>query len=281
MVTLAEQPIKESVYLPTIAKIEKIISYTELEKCFRIVLPNGMDLGHKPGQFVQVWIPNIGEAPISICSSPTEKGYFDLTVRKMGSVTTALHNLKDGDEVGIRGPYGKGFPGEEAKGNDILFIAGGIGLAPLRSLINYIRDNRSEYKKVTILYGSKTSKELLFLDDIKVWKEKHNIDVKITVDRGDSNWTGNVGVVTTLFKDLSIDADNTFTFVCGPPIMYKFVILGLRKFKLPGEKIILSLERQMKCGIGKCGHCQINDKYVCKDGPDFRLSELKHLEEAL
>jgi sulfite reductase subunit B len=272
---------KKDLYSGTICDIIDAEKLTEKEKFFRIALPGGKDLGHQPGQFVQVSIFGIGEAPISICSSPTQKGYFDLTVREVGMLTEKMHELEAGDKIGIRGPFGKGFDVDSFKRKDILIIGGGIGIVPLRSLINYIIDNREDYNRLIILYGAKSPSELLFRDELKIWGDREDIEYHITVDRGDKNWKGHVGVITTLIPPLELDLDNTIAAVVGPPIMYKFVLMALRSKNLADRNIYMSLERRMKCGVGKCGHCQINNVYVCQDGPVFNYEDIKDLEEAI
>lgn len=272
---------KKILYKPQISEIVEAKMLTDLEKFFRIRLPEGKELGHTPGQFVQVSLFGVGEAPISVCSSPTQKGYFELTIRKVGMLTEKLHELEAGDKVGIRGPYGRGFDVEGFKGKDILIIGGGIGIVPLRSLINYIIDNRNDYGRLIILYGAKSPSELLYQDELKMWEEREDIEYHVTVDRADENWEGNVGVITTLIPPLELDLDNTIAAVVGPPVMYKFVVLALKGKRFPEKNIYMSLERRMKCGVGKCGHCQINNLYVCQDGPVFNYLEIKGLEEAI
>ena len=222
-----------------------------------------------------------GEAPISVTSSPTKKGSFELCVREVGMLTKIFHNLKVGSTIGIRGPYGKGFDVESYKGKDILIIGGGIGIVPLRSLINYVIDNRKDYGRLIILYGAKTPNEFLYPDDLKLWEKSDDIEYHVTVDQGTPEWKGNTGVITTLIPGLDLDLPNTITAVVGPPIMYKFVLMSLKTKRIPDENIYLSLERRMKCGVGKCGHCQINHSYVCQDGPVYHYPELKHLQEAI
>ncbi len=272
---------EQTMYLPELGTIEKIETMTTTEKFFRIKLNSGKDLGHEPGQFASFTMLGIGEAPISISSSSTDKGGFDLVVRKIGNVTGAMHAMKVGDTIGVRGPYGTAFPYEETKGRDILFVAGGIGLVPARSFINYVLDNRSDYGKVTILFGARTPSERLFVDELEEWKKRDDIEFLETVDKGDDSWTGNVGVITTLFPKIKIDAAKTTCVVVGPPIMYKFVIIEAKKAGIADEDIVVSLERRMKCGVGKCGHCQINELYCCQDGPVFKYSDITSVPEAL
>jgi NAD(P)H-flavin reductase len=250
---------------------------TPAEKWFDIKLEDG-DLDHEPGQFVQVELYGVGEAPISVCSSPTKRGSFELTVRAAGRLTRYMHSLDKGDWVGIRGPFGKPFPVKLMTGNDLLFVAGGLGIAPLRSLINYVMDNRREFGKVDILLGCRTPSDLLFGDEIKEWQKRMDVNFSCTVDRTAPDWKGNVGLITSLIPGVTITPEKTFGVVVGPPIMYKFVIAELLKKNLPERQIILSLERHMKCGMGKCGHCQIDhpkNYYCCKDGPTFTYEEVK------
>jgi sulfhydrogenase subunit gamma (sulfur reductase) len=202
-------------------------------------------------------------------------------VRKVGDVTGALHGLKVGDWIGIRGPFGRGFPVEKFRGKDMLFVPGGLGLAPLRSLINQVIDERAQFGRVIILYGARNPAELLFTAELDGWMERDDIESQVTVDRGDESWTGNTGVVTTLFKNISIYPRNTIGVTCGPPVMYRFVLMEFIGKGLSEGNIYLSLERRMKCGVGKCGHCQINNVYACQSGPVFPYKEIKGLEEAL
>jgi sulfhydrogenase subunit gamma (sulfur reductase) len=273
---------QESVYLPILARLLRVKQMTELEKLFTLELPDGRSLGNEPGQFVEVSLFGIGEAPISISSSPSRSnGTFELCVRSAGDVTNAMHRMEPGDLVGIRGPFGHGFPIDRMKGRDMLFAAGGLGLAPLRSLINEVLDQRGSFGRVIILYGTKHPSEILFRDELLAWAERDDVEFHMTVDRGDENWRGHVGVITTLFPRITISPRNTVAAICGPPIMYRFVLMELLSKGLSETQIYLSLERRMKCGVGKCGHCQINDRYCCQDGPVFRYFDIKGLEEAL
>lgn len=273
---------EESIYRPVMAHLHKVEQMTELEKLFVLELPEGKSLGNEPGQFVEVSLFGIGEAPISVSSSPSRSnGTLELCVRRVGDVTNAMHNLQPGDALGIRGPYGKPFPIAAMKGKDMLFAAGGLGLAPLRSLINEVLDQRGSFGRVIILYGTKRPAEILFKDELLEWAERDDVEFHMTVDRGDESWRGHVGVITTLFPRVTINPRNTVAATCGPPIMYRFVLMELLGKGIPETQIYLSLERRMKCGVGKCGHCQINELYCCQDGPVFRYSEIKGLEEAL
>jgi sulfhydrogenase subunit gamma (sulfur reductase) len=273
---------KETIYLPLLARLLKVEPMTELETLFTLELPNGRHLGNEPGQFVEVSLFGTGEAPISISSSPSRSnGTFELCVRRVGDVTNAMHAMEPGETMGIRGPFGHAFPIDKMKGKDVLFAAGGLGLAPLRSLINEVLDNRGSFGRVIILYGTKHPSEILFKDELRQWAERNDTEFHMTVDRADDNWKGNVGVITTLFSKITINPRNTVAATCGPPIMYRFVLMELLGKGIPETQIYLSLERRMKCGVGKCGHCQINNLYCCQDGPVFRYADIKGLEEAL
>jgi sulfhydrogenase subunit gamma (sulfur reductase) len=279
---LREAMLDESIYLPIEARVLGVQALTKLEKLFRIELPEGMSLQHEPGQFVGVSVLGVGEAPISISSSPSRSnGSFELCVRKAGSVTQALHGLKEGDRLGVRGPFGHGFPVHEFRGKDLLFAPGGLGLAPLRSLIQEVLDQRHLFGRIVLLYGARQPSELLFLDEIEAWKQSGDIDIHLTVDRGDEGWTGNVGVITTLFPKVQVHPRNTIAVTVGPPVMYRFVLMELLGKGIPEGNIWLSLERRMKCGVGKCGHCQMNHVFTCQDGPAFSYAQIKPLEEAL
>jgi sulfhydrogenase subunit gamma (sulfur reductase) len=270
-----------SPYLPRWAEISRVEKLTESEKLFEMNFLDGRSLGHKPGQFVEVSILGIGEAPISISSPPGVKNSFELAIRKVGNLTNAIHGLNIGDKIGIRGPFGTCFPVDEVKGKDILFVAGGIGLVPLRSFIKFSLEHRNDYGDITVLFGARTPAEQLFLDELEGWRKRQDVKYLETVDRADANWKGPVGVITTLFNKIQIDAAKTYCVVVGPPVMYRFVIMEAKQKGIPDNQIFLSLERRMKCGLGKCGHCQINNLYVCQDGPVFRYSEIFDLEEAL
>jgi len=273
---------QDDIYLPQMATVQKSEPMTEMERFVELKLDSGKELGHLPGQFLEVSVLGIGEAPISISSSPTRNGSFQIVVRNAGSVTRAIHSLKTGDKVGIRGPFGTHFPVDSLmKGKDIIFVCGGIGLVPVRSAINYVLDHRQDYGDVRILFGAKTPVDRLFVDEAMEWKSKENVHYMETVDRGDEQWTGNVGVITTLMTDMMVDPAKTMAIICGPPLMYKFAILSLYKTGIADQNIYLSLERHMKCGVGKCGHCQINQLYVCQDGPVFKWTDISEVQEAI
>ncbi|HJW84216.1 MAG TPA: FAD/NAD(P)-binding protein [Anaerolineae bacterium] len=284
MSLLLHDTLEESIYLPQPVRIVDVRPLTALEKLFTLELPGGLSLGHRPGQFVEVSVFGIGEAPISISSSPSRSnGTFELCVRRSGDLTGVLHRMQAGQVLGVRGPFGRGFPIERFHGKDLLFAPGGLGLAPLRSLINQVLDERGLFGRVTILYGAKHPSELLFTDELAQWAARNDVEVRLTVDRPDADWKGNVGVITTLFPRVQVYARNTVAVVCGPPVMYRFVLMELLGKGIAESSIFLSLERRMKCGVGKCGHCQINHVYACQSGPVFSYAEIKGmgLTEAL
>jgi len=272
---------EKDIYLPEPATINKtrVMNFSEL---YLHVSMDGQPLDYKPGQFVEVSVPGIGEAPISISSSPTQKGGFELVIRKIGNVTNNIHKLKAGDKIAVRGPFGNGcYPVEEAKGKNLVFICGGIGLVPQRSFINYVLDNRDDYGSISILLGTKCLNQRFFHSELFDWSKRGDINLLETVDEAHDCWNGNVGVVTTLIPKIEAELANAYAFICGPPIMYKFVLQALAESNMTKDKIFVNLERKMKCGVGKCGHCQINDKYVCVDGPVFRYSDLESVPEAI
>jgi len=272
----------KDIYLPEPATLVRNRRLTDLENLFEIQLDSGAELGHMPGQFAEISVPGVGEAPISLSSSPDLKGPFQMVVRRAGRVTDALHALKAGAKLGVRGPFGSCFPVEGAmKGRDIVFIAGGIGLAPLRSGIQYVLNHRKEYGAVSILYGAKTPAERIFPDELHAWGARADVRFLDTVDRPDADWQGNVGVITTLIPKLKLAPARTVIVACGPPVMYKFVIVTLHESGLSAANIFVSLERRMKCGVGKCGHCQINGLYTCKEGPVFKYADIVETQEAI
>ncbi|MBI5190504.1 MAG: FAD/NAD(P)-binding protein [Nitrospirae bacterium] len=271
-----------SPYVPRLAELVTARQLTSREKFFEVRLQDGSALGHQPGQFVEVSVFGVGEAPISVSSSPTSQGLgFELCVRDAGSVTHALHELPEGSTIGIRGPYGRGFPLDELKGNDLLFVAGGLGLVPMRSMINYAVDNRADFGRLTLLYGSRTPADLLFADETERWRGTPDFHVATTVDLADGAWTGQVGPITKLFGGVAINPVRTSALVVGPPVMFRFVLKSLLMMGVYESRVYLSLERRMKCGVGKCGHCQIDDVYVCQKGPVFPYTRVRKLPEAL
>lgn len=279
---LADTLAAPSIYVPVQARVASIRTLTHQEKLFTLELPDGLSLGHEPGQFVQLSLFGVGEAPISISSSPSRSnGAFEVCVRRAGDLTGVLHRLEPGMPLGVRGPFGHGFPVKQFWGKDLLMLPGGLGLAPLRSLINEVLDDRARFGRVIILYGARNPSELLFTDELAEWAARGDVELRVTVDRPDESWTGNVGVITTLLPDTHIDAPRTVAITVGPPVMYRFVLAELLAKGVREGNIWLSLERRMRCGVGKCGHCQMSHIFTCQDGPVFVYAGIKHLEEAL
>ncbi len=271
-------------YRPHRARITSIVDLTDNEKLFELRLideESRAEFSHSAGQFVEVSIFGVGEAPISISSAPSKQGFIELCVRRAGDVTGALHDMRCGDIIGIRGPFGRGFPFEQMKGSDVLLVAGGLGIAPLKSLINHIHDERHAFGNVTILYGSRTPSEILFRRQFEMWQHRDDFDMVLTVDQADETWTGEVGLVTKLFDRIDVDPSNTYGAICGPPVMYKYVIAEMRKKSIDADRIYVSFERRMKCGVGKCGHCGVGHQYACVDGPVFNYWEAMNLQEAI
>jgi len=273
-----------NIYAPQLAKIKSVRDEAEGIKSFKIEFEQENlreSFSYRPGQFIELTVFGVGEAPFSITSSPVDKGCVEISVVNVGEVTDALHLKKEGEIVGLRGPYGNGFPFDEVKGRDILFIGGGIGLAPLRPLINQMFADRDSFRKMTILYGARTPQLLCFREELKAWARKSDSEVLLTVDAPDDEWQGNVGVVGSLLPQVEIDAERSTAFVCGPPIMIHFVIQDLLKTGFAEDNIITSMERRMECGLGKCGHCSIGKADVCIDGPVFSYRQLKALKKSI
>ncbi|MBM9520357.1 4Fe-4S dicluster domain-containing protein [Desulforhopalus vacuolatus] len=271
------------IFLPKSATIIRREKMTQTDTFYEIELDSRKPLGHQPGQFVEVSIFGMGEAPISVASAPEPgRNSFDLLVRSVGNVTTHLQSLTVGDKIGIRGPFGNGFDAASLRKRDLMFIAGGCGMAPMRSLVKYVLAHRSEFGEVSLLYGCKDPDSILFNADLNVWKTRTDIVQKFTVDDcpAGASWDGNIGVITDLIPLIDFDPGKTTAIIVGPPVMYRFVIKNLKDRGMPDDNIIVSLERRMKCGVGKCGHCQINGVYVCLEGPVFNYADIKDLPEA-
>lgn len=260
-----------SLYVPMDVKINSIMSETRDTKTFVL----DYTLKHDPGQFVQVSVLGVGEVPISIASY--SENYLELCIRNVGNVTNAIHQLEVGDKVGVRGPYGHGYPMQKMKDKDIVVVAGGTGVAAVRSVVEYLEKNRRNYHDISIFLGFRTPEDVLFEKDIARWGDKFNVN--LTVDKSCEGWTCNVGLVTNILEKAPIDSGNAVAITCGPPIMLKSVIKVLQDKGFTDDQIYLSLERLMNCGVRKCGHCMIKSKYVCHDGPVFKYSEAKSLED--
>lgn len=265
--------------IPMVGVVTDIRIDTPDVKTFRVVgLDGKKPFEHIPGQCAMLSIPGVGEALFSITSSPTNEEFLEFSIKKCGCVTNWLHQMEPGQQVTLRGPYGNGFPVEtELKGKDLLIIAGGIGLAPVRSVINYVRHYRSNYGTVDIVYGSRSKEDLVdYAEIIDEWCKEDGINVHLTIDREQEGWDGHVGFVPSYLKEIGFSTDKT-ALLCGPPIMIKFVLAGLKEMGFSEEQVYTTLELRMKCGIGKCGRCNVGSKYVCKDGPVFRFDQLDEL----
>ncbi len=272
----------ENIYVPKIAVVDKVTDETPDTKTFRLRFEDeeyAKSFAWEPGQFVEVTVFGAGEAPIGFASDPNEKSFFELTVVNRGKVTGAMQQLEEGDKVGIRGPLGNCWPMEEVKGRDLVVISGGCGLAPLRPAILQALANRKDYGGIWLVYGARTPADRDFKCDLDEWAKRDDMHVLETVDIPDETWSGNVGVVTTLLDKVSVEPENAVAFTCGPPIMIKFVTLDLLKMGFSEDRVLTSLERYMKCGVGKCGHCCVNHVYLCTEGPVFTYAELKTLPE--
>lgn len=267
-------------FLPRPARIITTTPFTSRERFYRVALDS--PLGHRPGQFVMLSVLGIGEAPISISCGPREDNILEMVIREIGSLTQVVAKKHVGDVIGIRGPFGSGFDLEDFRGRDVLFVCGGLGLAPLRSLILAVLGERERYGRITIVSGCRAPDAELYRDDLKAWATIPGVEVIRLVDQTlHQPWDGRVGLVTAPIAELDLDPTRTVAALCGPPVMYKFVVMALAARGVPAEQIFVDLERRMRCGVGKCGHCQINDVYCCKQGPVFRLSDLERLPEAL
>ena len=273
-------------YIPTRAKIEKILIETEDNniKTFDLGILNKEEkdgFTYLPGQFAEISLTGKGEAPFGIASSPTETGGLKFTVNRAGVFTSALHNMEEGDIVGLRGPLGNYYPLEALENKNLVIVSGGFAFTTLRSLTKYMlhEDNRSRFNDITVIYGARSPGLLLYKDELEAWGKGADLDLHVTVDAGDEGWKGKVGFVPTITKEVAPSSQNAYVIVCGPPIMIKFTIPILQELGFPPERIILSLEMRMKCGIGICGRCNIGNRYVCKDGPVFTLAQLNEMPE--
>ena len=267
-----------NVYMPHIAVIENIIDETPGVRTFRFNFKDEelrKEFTFDSGQFAEYSIFGIGEAPFCISSSPTRRDYLEFATQKVGKVTNALHRLSVGAEIGFRGPYGNSFPLDVLEGKSLVFVGGGIALAPLRSLIWNVIDNRDKYKNVDIIYGARSPIDLCFKSDLDTWEKDETINIVTTVDRGNESWTGKEGFVPQVLEQVAPSPDNAVAIVCGPPIMIRFTFPVLEKLGFTPEQIITTLEKRMKCGIGKCGRCNIGNIYVCRDGPVFNYAQIQ------
>lgn len=266
-------------HIPKIGIVQKIIQETPDVKTFHITAPDGGKLfEHMPGQCAMISVPGVGEGMFSIPSSPTNTKYMEFSIKMCGCLTSWLHSMEEGQMVTVRGPLGNHFPVEdEFKGKDILVVGGGIGIAPVRSVVKYMLDNREDYGQIDVVYGARSKDDLVYFQEMsEEWPKVPNTNVHLTIDREQEGWDGHVGFVPNYVKELNFSTDKT-VIMCGPPIMIKFTLAGLMELGFSREQVYTTMELRMKCGIGKCGRCNIGSKYVCKDGPVFRFDELDEL----
>jgi len=269
---------QDNAYLPHIAVIEEIIEETPDTRTFHFNFKDDklkQEFSFESGQFGEYSVFGVGEATFCISSSPTRRQHLEFTVKRVGKVTNALHRLGAGAEIGFRGPFGNGFPLEELKGRNLVFVAGGIGLAPLRSLIWNVIDNRKDYKNIDIVYGARSSADLCFKYDLEQWQKNDTLKMTTTIDRDDGQWKGKTGFVPQVLEQAAPSAKDVMAVVCGPPVMIRFTFPVLEKLGFTPERMLTTLEKKMKCGIGKCGRCNIGDVYVCRDGPVFSYARIK------
>lgn len=269
-------------YLPSLATIIETFDETPDVKTFRVVLKDEAAMRaftFQPGQVAQLSVFGTGESTFVICSPPTRMDYLQFSVMRVGELTHRLHTLREGDPIGLRGPLGNHFDYESMKGKDIVFIGGGLGLAPLRTLLLFMLDNRADYGNITLIYGGRTPEHLCFKDELAEWAARGDMRVELTVDNPDKNWAHRVGVVPAVLTDLAVSPENAVAVTCGPPIMIRFTIMALEKLGFTDEQIVTTLERRMKCGVGLCGRCNIGGKFVCVDGPVFTQAQLKELPQ--
>jgi NAD(P)H-flavin reductase len=274
----------DDIYMPRVTTIEAITQETSDIKTFRLIAQDGEANGgfeFEPGQFGVFSVFGQGEAPFGIANSPTRGGYIECSVKQVGKVTRALHGLNPGDAVGFRGPYGRAFPIDGMRGKNLIFVGGGIGMAPLRSLLWNCIDERADFGEITVVYGARSTADLVYKQELREWMAMESINTVLTVDPGgeDENWMGEVGFVPTVLEKVSPSPENAVVITCGPPIMIKFVLVTLSRLKFDPPQIVTTLEMKMKCGLGKCGRCNIGPAYVCKHGPVFNYAELQELPD--
>jgi len=266
-----------SVYEPKKVTLTKVIDETPTIKTF-VFDPCG-GFSFKTGQFVELTLPGLGEAPFTPSSDPQQSDEFEITIMNVGRVTDAFHRAKEGDVLGLRGPYGAGYPVDDFRGKEILIVGGGVGLAPLRSLILSLFSRIDDFKKIVICYGARAPQDIVYKYQLDEFKKPENVEFRLTVDKGDKTWKGHVGLVTTILDDLPIDVKTAVGIVCGPPIMMKFSTLKLLELGFTESNVYLSMEKNMSCGLGKCGHCRLGKYYICKDGPVFSFADIKEIED--
>jgi sulfhydrogenase subunit gamma (sulfur reductase) len=276
----------KDIFIPELARIQSIKIETRDIKTLRLMFQNeetGKKFCFSAGQFIELSVPRVGESTFCIASAPSDTGYIECSIKKVGRVTEAIHMLEVGNKIGIRGPYGNCFPMETLKGKNLIFVGGGIGLAPLRALIREVLHKRSEFEDLMLIYGARTVSDLVYKDELEEWTKRSDLKTVLTVDPGgqSESWNGKVGFVPAILRDVSPIRENSVVITCGPPIMIKFVLLTLREMGFNPSQIITTLEMKMKCGVGKCGRCNIGPFYVCKDGPVFTLEQIEGFVEEI
>jgi len=271
-------------YIPEIATIIETVQETPSIKTFRVTLNNPermKSFRYEPGQVGQLSVFGVGESTFVINSPPTRMEYLQFSVMAAGEVTSKLHSLKAGDQIGVRAPLGNAFPYESMRGKNVVFVGGGIGMAPLRTLLLFMLDNRKDYGDISLLYGARSPEDMAFRYDLPDWTSRKDMKTVLTIDREAPGWEHTVGLIPNVLLDMNPSPENTVAVTCGPPIMIKFTLQALKKLGFPDESIITTLEKRMKCGVGICGRCNIGTKYVCMDGPVFTYAELKKLPSEL
>jgi NAD(P)H-flavin reductase len=262
--------------IPVLYRIQSIQRETHDTFTFEILPADGAGIASfQPGQFNMLYVFGVGEVPISISGDPRNVPSLKHTTRIVGAVTKAMGNLKSGDVIGVRGPFGSQWPVRKELGRDFLVVTGGIGLAPLRPAIYQLLKHRDDYRKIVLLYGARTPEDILYRRELEHWRGKFDLEIQVTVDRGASGWRGNVGVVTTLVGRAPFDSSNTVALVCGPEVMMRFAVMEMQKRGIAPQRIYVSMERNMKCAVGFCGHCQLGPAFICKDGPVFRFDRIE------
>ena len=282
MAVITEQPVSESVALdPMVPELFRIARRKdETDDTFTLQLvpaDTSRKISFLAGQFNMLYVFGVGEVPISISGDPADSSHLEHTTRSVGTVTKAMGQLKPGDMLGVRGPYGSHWPVSEEDGRDIVIVSGGIGLAPLRPVLYQLMAQRARFRKIVLLYGARTPEDILYKRELERWRGKFDLEVQVTVDRAASGWHGNVGVVTPLVARAPFDPSNTIALLCGPEVMMRFAIMELQRRGVSSERIHLSMERNMKCALGYCGHCQFGSTFVCKDGPVFRYDQISSI----
>ncbi|WP_051822255.1 FAD/NAD(P)-binding protein [Desulfonatronum thiodismutans] len=279
-----QSPLMANPYLPEIGTIIETIQETHNIKTFRIVLGSEermQNFHYEPGQVGQLSVFGIGEATFVINSPPTRKEYLQFSVMRAGEVTAKLHSLSKGDRIGVRAPLGNHFPYESMKGKDVVFIGGGIGMAPLRTLLLFMLDNREDYGKISVLYGARSPQDMAFSYELPEWLERKDMETVLTIDREAEGWEHKVGLIPNVLLEMAPKPKKTMAVTCGPPIMIKFTLQALKKLGFKDDQIVTTLEKRMKCGVGICGRCNIGTKYVCVDGPVFTYEQLRELPNEL